>query len=121
MLYPDCLSWYISDTSQVIAKHVARINNKITRDKGAPELFQDMIQTWVTFELVKIIHIFGLSPTYASHIEAFAPDLYNYFFYIQDTSENKGFENKANNVQQQQWWPKWRPSSLVAANIIQLD
>ncbi len=95
------MSWHVSDTSHVIAKHIAKTNNEKTRDKGALGLFQDMIQTWVTFELVKVINIFGLSPAYASHIEAFAPDLYNYFFYIQDTSQNKGFENKANNVQQQ--------------------
>jgi hypothetical protein len=101
MHYPDCLSWYVSDTSQVITKHITRTNNEITKNKGASGLFQEMIQTWVTYELVKVIHIFGLGPACATHIREFAPNLYDYLFYLEDTNENKDFENKAKYVQEQ--------------------
>ncbi len=51
----DCLSWYVSDASFIIAKYLAKGKDKSDKtDRGAPGIYQEMIQTWVTYELVKV-------------------------------------------------------------------
>jgi hypothetical protein len=58
----DCLSWYVSDASFIIAKYLAKVKDKTAKDRGAPGIYQEMIQTWVTYELVKVVCIYGLNP-----------------------------------------------------------
>ncbi len=41
-----------------------------------------MIQTWVTYELVKVIYIFGLNPSPNDSFNDFAPEIDNYRAYF---------------------------------------
>ncbi len=71
LLRSDCLSWYISDASFIIAKYFAKEKKdnkdktervKDKTDRGAPGIHHKTIQTWVTYELVKVLYIYGLNP-----------------------------------------------------------
>ena len=49
----DCLSWYISDASFVIATYLSKLDIE-GRDRGKHATYLEMIQTWVTYEVVNI-------------------------------------------------------------------
>jgi hypothetical protein len=53
------LSWYVYDAGQVIA---TKISKKPTTgiDRGDRLVFQEFIQSWVGYELVKVLNVFGL-------------------------------------------------------------
>ncbi len=53
------LSWYVYDAAQIIATKVAKkpFNGP---DRGDSLVFQEFIQSWVGYELVKVLNIFGL-------------------------------------------------------------
>ncbi len=63
LLASDCLSWYVSDASLIIAKYLAKSKDAIKKDRWSPGVYHEMIQTWVTYELIKVIYIFGLNPS----------------------------------------------------------
>ena len=54
----DCLSWYIKDVSFVLAHHLTKLplptNDKKAKDRGKHVIYEEMIQTWVTHEVVKV-------------------------------------------------------------------
>jgi hypothetical protein len=57
------LSWYISDAAFIIANYLAKNELKGKgRDRGKHGIYHEMIQTWVTYELVKVLHLYGLNP-----------------------------------------------------------
>ena len=45
-------------------------------------VFQDFIQSWVGFELVKLLNVFGLQPKIRDNLEAWSPDLFATFTYL---------------------------------------
>ena len=45
-------------------------------------VFQDFIQSWVGFELVKVLNVFGLQPKIRDDLEAWSPDLFATFTYL---------------------------------------
>ncbi len=68
------LSWYVYDAAQNIATKVAKKPfNGI--DRGDSLVFQEFIQSWVGYELVKVLNVFGLQPKIRSDLANFSPDL----------------------------------------------
>ena len=59
--FPDCLSWYISDAAFVIGNSLAYIPLQF-KDKGKHNTFMEMIHTWITYEVVKVLFLYGLNP-----------------------------------------------------------
>jgi hypothetical protein len=47
-----------------------------------------MIQTWATYELVKVVYIYGLNPEPNDSIEIFAPDIDTYIHYLRFREED---------------------------------
>ena len=45
-------------------------------------VFQYFIQSWVGFELVKVLNVFGLQPKIRDDLEAWSPDLFATFTYL---------------------------------------
>jgi hypothetical protein len=89
----DCLAWYVSDAF-IIAKYLAKAKHKSDKtDKGAPGIYQEMIQTWVTNELVKVMYIYGLNPEPNDHLESYAPEIETYIHYLKKLQED--YEDKA--------------------------
>jgi hypothetical protein len=45
-------------------------------------VFQELMHSWVGYELVKVLLIFGLSPKIHDDLEDWSPDLFNLFSYM---------------------------------------
>jgi hypothetical protein len=62
-------------------------------DRGAFNLFQDLMHSWVGYELIKVLLIFGLTPKIRDDLEDWSPDLFNVFTYMgnkkRDTNKEK--------------------------------
>ena len=54
-----------------------------TKDRGKHATYEEMIQTWITYEVVKVLYLFGLNPTQRSNLENIAPDIERYIAYIE--------------------------------------
>ncbi len=46
------------------------------------DVFQDLMHSWVGYELVKVLLIFGLTPKVHDDLEDWSPDLFNVFTYM---------------------------------------
>jgi len=46
-------------------------------DRGVPKLFQEIVQYWVAFDLVKILHRFGLKTAFNESLHEWSPELYS--------------------------------------------
>jgi hypothetical protein len=51
--------------------------------------FQDLIHSWVGYELVKVLQTFGLTPTICPELEDWLPDLFHVFTYIGDKKRER--------------------------------
>ncbi len=83
----DCLSWYISDASFVIATYLSKLDIE-GRDRGKHATYLEMIQTWVTYEVVKVLYIYGLNPEPSEKHETVEPHIETYIKYVIDTESN---------------------------------
>jgi hypothetical protein len=73
------LSWYIFDAAFIIANYLAKNELKGKgRDRGRHGLYHEMIQTLVTYEVVKVLHLYGLNPPMSEWIFDVAPEIYGY-------------------------------------------
>ncbi len=89
MLGSDCLSWYISDASFIFAKCFAKEKKEDNKKNwGAPGIYHKMIQTWVTYELVKVLYINGLNPEKNVHLPSFAPKTEDYINYLNEATDD---------------------------------
>ncbi len=74
------LSWYVYDAAQVQV-----IPTKIAKkpfdgfDRGDSLVFQDFIHSWVGYELVKVLNVFGLQPKIRSDLATWSLDLFATF------------------------------------------
>jgi hypothetical protein len=82
----DCLSWYIKDASFVIAHYLSKLplptKDKKAKDRGKHGIYEEMIQTWVTYEVVKVLYLYGLNPSPRSTLEKIAPEIEKYILYV---------------------------------------
>jgi hypothetical protein len=78
----------------MIAKHWAKTkqSSEVKKDKGSPGVYHELIQTWVTYELTKVIYIFGLNPQPHENLHEFAPDIYTYIYYLDGNDDEEYFE-----------------------------
>ena len=77
-----------------LPKNILKIAKKpstIKTDRGDNLGFQEFIQSWVCYELVKVLNVFGLQPKIRPDLEAWSPDLFSTFFYLcnRSTSNTK--------------------------------
>ena len=81
------LSWYVYDAGQVIATKIAK-KTWTGIDRGNSLGFQEFIQSWVGYELVKVLNVFGLQPNIRSDLADWSPDLFATFSYLSNRSNN---------------------------------
>ncbi len=81
----DALSFYTYDAGYVIANSIARQPFGLGKaDRGQSLLFHKFIQSWVGYELVKVLVTFGLQPTrFNSLLKDWSQDLHIIFIYMQ--------------------------------------
>ncbi len=63
-----------------MATFVAKIkqNQPPVKDRGAKVVWEDMIHSWVLYEVVKVIYLFGLNPGINKHCKKTSPDIHQY-------------------------------------------
>jgi hypothetical protein len=70
----DALSWYTYNTANIISTtSIAEIKVDFD-DRGAFNMFQVLMHSWVGYELVKVLLNFGLSPKIWQDLEDWSPD-----------------------------------------------
>ncbi len=57
----DALSWYTYDTANIIST-IPIVKKVDFDDRGAFNMFQELMHSWVGYKLVKVLLNFGLSP-----------------------------------------------------------
>ncbi len=77
----DCLSWYISDALFIIANYLSKFD-VIGKDRGKQGIYHEMIQMWVTYELGKVLYLYGLNPQQSASLNNVAPEIDDYIKYI---------------------------------------
>jgi hypothetical protein len=63
-------------------------------DRSKSLLFQEFIQSWVGYELVKVMNVFGLQPKIRTDLADWAPDLFATFTYLTNRTKNE-YKDKA--------------------------
>ncbi len=78
----DALMWYTYDAANIISTTSIAKRNGDCDDRGAFNVFQDLIHSWVGYELVKVLLTFGLTLKIHEDLEEWSPDLFNVFTYM---------------------------------------
>ena len=78
----DALSFYVYDAGSILATVIAKRPANLT-DKGQSLLFHELMHSWVSYEILKVLIIYGLQPTTVNEsLSKWSPDLYDVFTYI---------------------------------------
>ena len=78
---------------------MAKCERTVVAEKGMPNIFHKMIHTWVTYEVVKMLYLFGLKPTINEKLKEWSPDIYNLVKYVTDGKDHdKGSAERAREV-----------------------
>jgi hypothetical protein len=80
------LNGYVYDAAQVIASKIAK-KPFDGIDRGDSLVFQDFIQSWVGYKLVKVLNVFGLQPKIRSYLATWSPHLFAMFTYKGENKE----------------------------------
>ena len=77
------LLWYTYNAANIIS--MTSIAKKVDYDdRGAFSMFQELMHSWVGYELVKVLLTFGLSPKVREDLKDWSPDLFQLFSYLGD-------------------------------------
>jgi hypothetical protein len=76
------------DAAHIIATKIAKKHYE-GFDRGDSLGFQEFIQSWVGYELVKVLRVFGLQPQIRSDLANWSPKLFATFTYLSDRTNNK--------------------------------
>ena len=82
------LPWYVYDAAQVIATKIAK-KPFDGIDRGDSLVFQDFIQSWDGYELVKMQNVFSLQPKKRSDLATWSPDMFATFTYLSNRSNDR--------------------------------
>ena len=90
--------FYIYDAGYVIANSIARQPFGLGKaDRGQSLMFHEFIQSWVGYELVKVLVMFGLQPTRLnSSLKDWSQDLHIIFTYMQ--TKNPDLKRRATEI-----------------------
>ena len=81
----DALSWYTFDAAFVISNSTIAKKSVDVEDRGGNhELFEHLMNSWVGYELVKVLFKFGLNPKLRCDLKDWSPDLYKLFSYFSE-------------------------------------
>jgi hypothetical protein len=74
--------------AHIIATKIAKKNFN-GNDRGKSLLFQEFMQSWVGYNLVKVLHVFGLQPTVRKDINEWSEDLFETFAYLSNKNNEE--------------------------------
>ena len=87
------LSWYALDVAYVIGNKITRWHDDPFRskDQGSSLVYNEFMQAWVTYELVQVLHVYGLTPSVRSDIKNASLDLFTIETFLRDrTTQQEG-------------------------------
>ncbi len=64
-------------------------------DRGLPQFFYELVQYWVTFDLVKIFSKYGLTPTFNENLKEWSSDLHCIVQLLSKTTQTKEDKERA--------------------------
>jgi hypothetical protein len=67
-------------------------------DRGAFNMFQELMHSWVGYKLVKVLLSYGLSPKIWQDLEDWSPDLFNLFSYLGDKQQDPSKKEHAEHL-----------------------
>ena len=93
----DELSFYVYNIGCVLATSIAKRPYQ-GADRGQSLMFHEFIQSWVGYELVKVLRAYGLQPrSLHPKLKQWSPDLFQIFTYLENKSAlNKTQQTNAN-------------------------
>ncbi len=77
MVYLRCCKHHINNPH-------CKTKNVDFDDRGAFNMFQELLHSWVGYKLVNVLLNSGLSPKIWQDLEDWSPDLFNLFSYLGD-------------------------------------
>jgi hypothetical protein len=80
----DALLWYTYDVAIIISTTSIAKKKEDYDDRGAFNMFHELMHSWVGYELVKVLLTFGLSPKIRDDLESWSSNLFNLFSYLGD-------------------------------------
>jgi hypothetical protein len=92
----DALLWYTYNAANIISatSNAKKVNYD---DRGAFNMFQKLMHSWVGYELVEVLFIFGLSPKNWEDLESWSLDLFNLFSYLATSNRTLHKKNMLKN------------------------
>ena len=83
------LSWYALNIGCVLGDKITRRHDDPfrSRDQESSLVYNELMQAWVTYELVQVLHIYGLTPSVRSDLGTVSPDLSKIETYLRDKTK----------------------------------
>jgi len=90
------VSWYALNVGRVVGDKITRRHNDPCKkgDRGSSVVYNELMQAWVIYELVQVLHIYGLTPMVRSNLGSYSDSLSKIASYLRDKtkldSDSKG-------------------------------
>jgi hypothetical protein len=83
------LSWYALNIGRVLGGEITRWHDDPfrSRDQESSLVYNELMQAWVTYKLVQVLHIYGLMPSVRSNLGTVSPDLSKIETYLRDKTK----------------------------------
>ena len=92
----DCMSWLHLNTSFVLGNKIAKpISEPSFADQGNPQFFYEVVQYWVAFEFVQVLHKYGLNPLFKTNLNKLWKDLHCVVWFLKKIAQTKDEEKCA--------------------------
>ena len=74
----DAVAWVNISSSFVLGDKICRFRKDTSKtDRGDPKLFKDLVKYWMAFQVVQVLHEYGLRPGFNDELEEWSSDLYS--------------------------------------------
>ena len=78
----------IHDAAQILSTKIAMKKFEEGTDRGEMLIFQSFMHSWVCYECLKVLSVFGLQPTIRADIGSWSPQLCDLFTFYSDKTKN---------------------------------
>ena len=91
----DCISWFHLNASYVLGNKIAKNRESQFNDLGKPQFFYEVVQSWVSFELVQVLQKFGLNPKFKSNLNTWSKDIHCVVQYMKKSQQQDHEKKRA--------------------------
>jgi len=78
----------IHDAAHILSTKIATKKFEEGTDRGEMLIFQSFMHSWVCYECLKVLSVFGLQPTIRADISSWSPQLRDLFTFYSDKTKN---------------------------------